>query len=384
MKMRNQKTNHKVLLGISIDALGAARFPQVMAAAGCDVTVVCGPGLAVTSSRHVKKHVRTGRSPREVRLGLENHVAQHPDLYSLVVIGDEPLLRTFLDSPAIPQLARLAPLTADPEKLAHFLSKVYFSQAAQEAGIPVPRFRVLAEAEDRPRGTWRGTPTVAKAEESLSGSGVRIIQSAQELADVNASMTERPMLFQEYKTGQVGATSALFDHGIPKCWFSYLLRQNWPNPLAAASALEMFWHPEIEPTLVRFGKMTGFHGFCGLDWVLDESTGTPFILEMNPRPTPGLYVSQLAGVDFSAAIADWLDGVDSVQQPSETASGLRRMFPQNLFRSIDDRDPIEFVRTFTDAPFADPKLMLSYMRRVITHYLPISWRNNFKRAMALK
>jgi predicted ATP-grasp superfamily ATP-dependent carboligase len=384
MASRKNKTANKILIGVSIDALGAARFPQVMATAGCEVTVVCGRGLAVTSSRFVKEHIKTGRSPREVRLGLESHVAQYPDRYSWVIIADEPLLRTFLDSPAIPPLARLAPLTANPERLAHFLSKVSFSQDAQEAGIPVPRFRVLAEEDDLPRGTWRGTPTVAKAEESLSGSGVRIIHSAEELADVNATMTARPMLFQEYKTGQVGATAALFDHGKPKCWFSYLLRRNWPNPLASASALEMYWHPEIEATLVRLGEMTEFHGFCGLDWVLDESTGTPFILEMNPRPTPGLYVSHLAGVNFSAAIADWLEGGDSVQRPSETASGMHRMFPQNLFRSIDDHDAVEFFQTFADAPWTDPKLLLSYMRRVLTHYLPQSWRHTLKRAMTAK
>jgi hypothetical protein len=384
MKSLNHKTAHKVLIALSIDALGAARFPQVMAAAGCEVTVVCGRGLAITSSRFVKEHIRTGRSPREVRAGLESHVAQYPDRYSWVIIADEPLLRAFLDSPAIAPLAKLAPLTGDPERLAHFLSKVSFSQDAQGAGIPVPRFRVLAEPDDRPRGTWRGTPTVAKAEESLSGSGVRIIQSAEELADVNATMTARPMLFQEYKSGQVGATAALFVHGKPKCWFSYLLRRNWPNPLAAASALEMYWHPEIEPTLIRLGEMTQFHGFCGLDWVLDESTGTPFILEMNPRPTPGLYVSQLAGVNFSAAVADWLEGGNTIQRPLETASAMHRMFPQNLFRSIDDNDAVEFIRTFADAPWTDPKLFLSHMRRVLTHYLPQSWRHSLKRALPLK
>ncbi len=372
---------HKVLVGISIDAVGVARLPQVLVAAGCEVNVVCGPGLAMTSSRFVREHIRTGRSADAVRQGLEEHLRAHPDRYSCVILADEPLLRTFLASAAVPELARLAPLTADPRRLARILSKVNFSLDAENAGVPVPRFRVLGGPEDRPRATWRGTPTVAKAEESLSGSGVRIIQNADELAATNETMTARPMLFQEYKKGRVGATAVLYDFGVPKCWFSYFLCRNWPNPAAAASAFEIFWHPEIEPTLVKLGKMTEFHGLCGLDWVLDEDSTTPLILEMNPRPTPGIYASQCAGVNFPLAIRDWLNGKDSVQRPEEKSSPMYRLFPQNLFRAIDDRDPVEFLRTWADAPFTDPRLLVSQIRRVATHYLPRQLRDKWKQAM---
>jgi glutathione synthase/RimK-type ligase-like ATP-grasp enzyme len=371
-------TMRKVLIGISIDAVGVARLPQILVAAGCTVHVVCGAGLAVTSSRFVSKHIRTGRSAHDVRQGLEKHVKDSPDLYSWVIIADEPLLRTFLDSAAIPELAKLAPVTADPQALSHLLSKIRFSQDAQIAGIPVPRFRALATPEDQPRQTWRGAPSVAKAEDSMSGSGVRVVRSAEELADVNATMTSRPLLFQEYKSGRVGATAVLFDRGVPRCWYSYLLCRNWPTPLAAACALDIYWHSDIEPMVVKLGKMTEFHGLCGFDWVLDENTDRPFILEINPRPTPGTYASQLAGVNFPRAIADWLDGRDTVQRPWELSSGLCRLFPQNLFRAIDDRDLVEFFKTWADAPFNDLKLLLSQIRRVATHYLPDSWRARWK------
>src|SRR5580692_7228289 len=127
---------HKVLIGISIDAVGIARLPQVLAEAGCEVTVVCGPGLAATSSRFVAEHVRTGRSPHQVRQGLEDHAAKYPGVYSWALVADEPLLRTFLQTPATPELAKLAPVTAEPQKLARLLSKTAFNQDAEKAGIP--------------------------------------------------------------------------------------------------------------------------------------------------------------------------------------------------------------------------------------------------------
>ena len=230
-----------------------------------------------------------------------------------MLIADEPLLRTFLISPAVPALARLAPLTGNPLQLARILSKVSFTEDCQKAGVAVPSFRVIARPEDKLRRSWRGVPTVTKVEESLSGSGVRVIQSQEQLDAANMELTSRPLLVQEYKHGRVGATAVLFDNGEPRCWFSYFLCRNWPHEYAAASALEVFWHPAIEGILAALGRMTGFHGLCGIDWVLDAQTGRPLVLEMNPRPTPGIYASHIAGVDFSHAIARWLSGDCFVQ-----------------------------------------------------------------------
>jgi hypothetical protein len=367
-----------VLLAVSIDSVGVARLPQVLAAAGCRVTVVSGPGLAVTASRHVAKHITTGRSPADVRQGMEQHVERFPDLYSSGLIADEPLLRTFLSSPAVPALARLAPLTGNPLQLARILSKVSFTIDMESAGIAVPRFRVISE-NDRLRGSWRHATSVMKTEDSLSGSGVRVIHNEEELDAANTELISRPLLAQEYEAGRVGATAVLFDNGEPRCWFSYFLSRNWPHAYAAASALEMFWHPEIESILAKLGRLTNFHGLCGIDWVLHEETGTPLILEMNPRPTPGIYASGMAGVDFSQAIALWLSGDRIVQRPVENAAGLYRMFPQNLYRAIDDHDLVEFCRTWRDAPLTDPALLLSQLRRVATHYLPGHWRRALKR-----
>jgi len=74
---------HNVLLGISIDSIGVARLPKVLAAAGCDVTIISGRGLAVTASRHAGRHIATGQSPSEVREGIEQHVEKFPDLLFL-------------------------------------------------------------------------------------------------------------------------------------------------------------------------------------------------------------------------------------------------------------------------------------------------------------
>lgn len=370
----------RVLLAVSIDAVGGARLPQLFSNAGCEVAVVGPRGLAITSSRHVKQHIVTDRPPTAVRFGLEAEAVSNSSRYALAVICDEPLLRMFTERAACAELARIAPVVADADRISRILSKVRFSQDAHKAGIAVPPFRVLESAEQKPRQTWRGVTTVAKAEQSLSGSGVRVIQSEQELQEANAMFKERPMLFQQYSGERVGATAVLFSHGKPQCWYSYLLRRNWPTPLASASALEPFSHAAIRPMLDKIGGMTQFHGLCGIDWVLDEKDGTPLVLEMNPRPTPGMHITSFAGARFSAALKGWLNGDTSAPEPAPTAGvdGLYRLFPQNLYRSIDSREFGEFALTWADAPFSDPRLLLSQVRRVATHYLPQSVRGFLK------
>lgn len=374
--MQGVTVKNRILLATSIDVVGLPRLPEVFANGGIEVTVASGAGLAITRSRFVSKHIRTERSPEQVREGLEDHVTRFANQYDRVIIADEPLLRTFLSRPAASQLSALAPMLADPEHLVRCLSKVSFTVDAQQAGIPVPRFHILAGPEHLSESSWPSFPFVAKSEESMSGSGVRLIHSASELHQAKTSMGPGPIVVQEFISGQVGATSALFSNGKPLCWFSYYLRDNWPNPLAAASTLEFCWHPQVETMLNQLGSLTGFDGLCGVDWVLDSRTGDLLVLEMNMRPTPGIYLSHHAGVSFSAALAAWVRREDSVQKPRETQGQSCRMFPQHLHWAIDKRNLLRFLSTFGGAPWRDPALLLAQTRRVLTHYAPTSLRGN--------
>lgn len=371
-------TQSKVLLALSIDAVGVGRLPEVLAEAGCEVTVISGAGLAVTNSRFVSHHIWTGYTPHEVRRGLEEHLSGNPNKYARVILGDEPLLDTVLHPADTATVATNVPLPAEPEVLRRVISKISFSEDAERFGISAPGFRTLLNQDDLARVAWSGQPFVLKAAVSLSGSGVRIIRNAAELAYAK-EVWNGPYILQDFVQGKLAATAILYDRGVPTCWFTYLMCRNWPNAQASSSALQPHWHPEIESGVVKLGEMTGFDGLCGVDWVIDEVSGRPYMLEMNARPIPGMRFAQFSGVSFPKAIADWISGRRNVQKPNESTSRLYRMFPQNLFRAIDDHDPVEFVRTFADAPWKDPKLLLAQGRRVASHYLPESLRARFRR-----
>lgn len=368
----------QVLLCVSIDAVAPSQLPSLFAAAGMAVTVVSPPEMAVRQSRFVSDYVFGGSSPTTVHEALESHLAQFPDRYVRVIVGDEPLLRTFLDVPASGAMCKFIPMLGDRNLLLTMLSKVEFSRHAGPAGIPVPGDLLVERLDQLPDGLVDRLPFVLKEKESLAGSGVHIVARPDDLDEAISKVTV-PFLIQDFVGGRVGATAVLFQNGQPKCWFSYYLCRQWPNPTASSSAIEVCPQPEIETILDRIGEMTNFDGLCGIDWVQDTIRKRIVVLELNPRPTPGIHFGMLAGVSFPAAIADWIAGGNKVQRPSNAAPPLARMYPQHLHWAIQAGKPWEFFKTFADAPEGDLKLTLSHLRRTMTHYFPTSWRDRLRR-----
>ncbi len=286
-----------------------------------------------------------------------------------MLIVDEPPQRTFLERPPSDALARLDPVVGNPVILGRMLSKLAFHDDATRHGIPVPSARILPQAGQLGPDDWQGMPFMLKLDETMSGSGVHIIRSAADLNRVCGLITG-PVLQQDFVPGRVGATAVVFHHGRPTCWFSYFLERCWPTAVASASAITITYRADIEEILIKLGEMTQFHGICGIDWVSDPATGKTLVLELNPRPTPGLTAGGLAGVSFPRAIAGLLaGGSGAVQRPLEQEQPLFRLFPQNLYWAIDEKRPLEFLRTWANAPWNDPGLVLSQSRRVFTHFL---------------
>jgi hypothetical protein len=82
----------------------------------------------------------------------------------------------------------------------------------------------------------------------------------------------------------------------------------------------------------------------------------------------------------ASAIRAWLAGEETVQRPLPLRSrSIMRMFPQNLFRSTDDREVFEYLQTWADAPWNDPWLLAHLARRTLTYYLPQPWRAALRR-----
>ncbi len=370
-----------VLLLLSIDGTGATRLPQLLSKAGFRVILLAPGRMAAHRSRYVSEHMYAPNSPANVISVAKEIVGAKPKEYDFVLFGDEPVLWAAVDDPGV--LADRLPFPNTPDLVEVLTSKNRFLVESRAHGLTVPRFEISNDVNEVPAIAERvGFPLVVKRTRGLAGSGlIFAVDRASLEAQINYQDEDMSFAVQEAIPGPCGSTSVLYDHGRPVCWFSYFMRRTWPNRFASACVAEIYDHADVELLARGIGEITTFDGLGGIDWIQDERTGRLVMLEFNPRPTPVYHLGPHAGVDFARAIADWRSGTASSQRPERNGKWVQ-LFPQNLYRATDDRDGIEFLRSFGDAPWGDPALMLAHLRRFATHYLPQNVRQKVKNLLS--
>lgn len=376
----------EILLVVGIDAVGIARFPRLLHEAGCRVTLFAPPRLAVVRSRYVASHVAASAEPEALATQLKAFLAEPGRAFHHIVVGDEPTLATIASHRGEAWLDGWFPVDHRSHVIEEMLSKSAFQQAAVAAGLNMPRCEIChgfheveAAAQDM------GYPDMLKSPHGCSGSGVRKVSCYPELRPAFEALDEGDgvEIVQQFLDGPVGSTDVLFDHGTPVCWQSWYSRLCWPTPLASSCARELMHHRDVEPMVAGVGRLTGFHGFAGVDWIHDTAKDRLFLIEFNPRPTPSYHLDTRSGVSFARAFRAMLAGGRQIFPPApvEGEAPFVYLFPQSLYRALSERESNSFFRCWADAPWSDPWLMAAYLRRVMTHYLPMRWRKAAKRLL---
>ena len=381
--MTTQLSPFEVLLVAGIDAIGLARFPHLLHNAGCRVTLMAPPGLAVIRSRYVDFHLPTSSEPQARVLHLKDVLNTQRQAFSLVIVGDEPTLNAVAGHRGQAWLDDWFPVDHRSAAVEVMLSKLAFEQAATTVGLRMP-FSTLCQdwAEVEAAVQLAGYPVMLKAAYSMSGSGVQKVCEIDELksAYMKLTRTEQPVLVQHFCEGAIGSTDVLFDRGVPVCWHSSYSHRCWPTPLASSSARELIQHPDIEAMLSGVGQMTKFHGFAGVDWIHDKTDDNIYLLELNPRPSPSYHLDRYSEVNFSNGLKQLLSGQQHISRPKSICqpAPLIELFPQNKYWAISERNWRSFIFCWDDAPWHDPLLLCAYLRRLLTHFLPDRWRQKVK------
>jgi hypothetical protein len=338
--------------------------------AGAQVCVYTRNRAPVRWSRHID---RLYAAPAGVDFvaGFKSHLASHR--YDWVIVGDEPTLyaivdftRTDCDGPSWTD--GWFPIPGGAERFEALVTKAGFVDATRAAGVPIPDSRVCTDLDAaRTAAADMGYPVMLKTSVGSAGDGVAKARDQRELDAVFARFAARPpLVVQKFLPGQLGLTEMLFDHGRPICWWPTFKPLVYPEPFGPSCVrvlLDQAGIDRMEPIVHKIGAMTGFHGLCAIDWIVDEA-GDFRVIEFNPRPTPGAHLAKLAGEDVSLAVADMLAGKCLPQRPRQTKYTHRPvyMFPQYLKRAM--REHPASLRHFLpfaglhDFPWAEPWLLL--------------------------
>ena len=121
--------------------------------------------------------------------------------------------------------------------------------------------------------------------------------------------------------------------------------------------------------LDAIGRMTGFHGFAAIDWIIDERTARLVVLELNARPAPGIHLGEQLACDFAPAVARFAAGSTERSPRTAPPSRVVSMFPEDLFRAVTEKDEAFLARwrsdhaLRSDVPDDDPPLLAYYLQR---------------------
>ncbi len=341
---------------------GVLRLPAILRRAGAHVTLLAPAGCAAGRSRFIDRHVPSASGKAEFAAELRNHVQGGQCEYAWVIFGDESTLSGVFDSRDESWPGKFFPVEPTRECFDRIMTKAAFTAAAGEFGVPIPKSFTCQSVDEVIIAVGSvGLPAVLKTTRGAGGDGVRVVLAERELAGVLHDLRHRfPLVVQEYVSGQVGSTQLLLDHGVPICWMAADKTECHPRPLGPSCVRRIVLHPQMESIIVAVGKLTGFHGLCGIDWIA-RADGSIVVLEFNPRPTPAMHLGPLAGADPAKAIRAMLAGERCVQRPRKAAD-LRStvyMFPQHIRRCLAEGDFASLLnwvpgRATHDVPWNEP------------------------------
>jgi hypothetical protein len=272
-----------------------------------------------------------------------------------------------------------------------------FMAFAKGQELLVPDTVVVQNAKDlAERLDAADFPLVLKLDSTSSGLGVRIVHNKDEAQSAYHELvsmfgwrraTKRAIkelglgpLMHRWKESIPRITLQRFIGGVPAssavlCWNGEVVAGisveaiKTIHATGPATVVRILDNAEIVEVTRHVVERLGLSGFVGFDFILDETSGRPFLIEMNPRPTPISHLSLGIETDLVGALKMKLTAAKPTKPQMESAPGkIIALFPGEFWR---DPKSDYLLSCHHDAPWDQPELIDEYTRPSSPHTL--SW-----------
>jgi hypothetical protein len=366
--------------------MGISRLPRALVDAGFRVSTMSRPGSYLSLTRHAQKHILIPRCADLVDFFVRTTDALKPDLIIpgceaavLFLQGFEAACRARGAAGGKPLDAMLAALRdlacrslGDPAGYAATANKNALLQKMRELGIDSPDYAEVNTAQDAVRfADIHGYPMVLKSEYGSGGRGVRICSAPAEieagLRDLAAMPGPLPgptrshtrIVAQQFIRGMPAMQAVCAMNGKMLEQMQVLKQECHPGPTGPSSVVRFIEHESMDVAARRLVAALGFSGFAGIDFMVEEDSQRPWLIEFNPRPCPISHLGSHVGRDLARAL--WCEMTNNAytrevvgNPPSSIA-----LFPQEWQR--DPQSPA-LGSMFHDIPEDDPALLEALMK----------------------
>jgi predicted ATP-grasp superfamily ATP-dependent carboligase len=251
---------------------------------------------------------------------------------------------------------------------------------AESLGVPVPRTFAATELRRAgPKAAALTYPVLVKPNQGGGAWGIREAATERELETILSGDTcfGRPwerFSVQEKINGTVHCVAMLFSRGELKAHVVYRQLRDLPFTGGQATLRVSVDNPVAVGHLRRLLERLAWHGICQADFIVDEATGVPNLIDINPRLWGSLVQGIASGVDFpyllyTLARDGDTPGIDGFRKGVVTrwVWGDIRTLPEALKRAGDKMGFLkEYFRlfgrkiAFDDLCFRDPLPFLTF------------------------
>ncbi len=255
-------------------------------------------------------------------------------------------------------------------------------KVAGEEGIRIASTQLVHAVEDL--RSWQAEvpfPWVLKADGTWGGHGVRIAHSLREAERFFLGMS-RPLSVARFAKRLIvnrdpfwvrslwdrsrpAVTAQPYIAGRPancavSCWQGKVLAGTAVEVISAqgltgaATIVRVVESPEMILAAERLASRLSLCGFFGLDFMIEDESGAPYLIEMNPRCTPLCNLQLGEGRDMVGALTAQISGRALRASPSATQNDVIAYFPQSWHW---DRKSKLLEASFHDVPWEEPDLV---------------------------
>jgi predicted ATP-grasp superfamily ATP-dependent carboligase len=222
---------------------------------------------------------------REHRACLEQRVR--------LAVASEPALTVAVNKERTLAVARSLGLDIPPQFVVRDAGEVV--AALREVGLPAVVKPSESWLQQGDRGSWVGPELVVTPDEARLA-----VDKVTELGGA--------VMFQRFLAGRREAVSLLYSNGEVYARFAQWARRTRP-PLGGESVLRqsIAMPPDIGPQAERLVREIDIEGYSEVEFRRDSS-GVPFLMEINARLSASVGIAVRAGVDFPHLLYQWASG----------------------------------------------------------------------------
>ena len=383
------------------EVIAIARLPRALKRAGFAVAALCTEESFLAQTRYLDRRFSCPRRHHRLLDAFFSAVtAWKPDLIVpgndwdrafLQRIANAPLLR-MADS-FLPGLSELLERSVgNPDMFETLESKASQQILAAQLGISTPEDQIVFRDEDALVYAERsGYPVVLKRDLESGGNGVWIcsdeseLTAALRLAQASAAEPAVPwnprsalkrvvhdallvprlnpspnLTIQRFIAGRNVVHNLVAMHGKVVGEVTVEILCKHPDPTGPCSVVRPIQVDGIRQAAASLIAAMRFSGFGCFDFIIDEQTGRPVLIEFNAIPTNVAHLGEELGDDLCGKLHAHMTGAASRKRVRAAGRGRPvALFPQELRR--DPRSP-HVSRAFHDVPLDDPALLQAFQR----------------------